>query len=201
MVGIGAFVLTQGLVTPAAYADAMASFEGIRRRLDRKSTYTRVPIYEGFGSSYDKARSAIAAMKQHFPDRRLVIVFEPYTFSWRNRGTLNWYDDVFAGANEVFIYEPATQGAGTHDQVTLDEIVARVTAAGFRATPVHSREEGVAALERNMTGFEAILLLTSGNLGGLIEAIPEMCEARWPSEVLRYRRSEGLSQWADSEED
>ena len=201
MVGVGAFVLTRELISAANYADAMASFEGIRRRLDRKSTFTRVPIYEGFGSSYDKARSAIAAMKQHFPDRRLVVVFEPHTFSWRNRNTLHWYDDAFAGANEVFIYEPETQGATTHEQVTLDEITARVAAAGFRVTPVHSCAEGVAALERNMTGFEAILLLTSGNLGGLIEAIPEMCEGRWPAEVLRYRRSEGLSQWADSDED
>jgi UDP-N-acetylmuramate: L-alanyl-gamma-D-glutamyl-meso-diaminopimelate ligase len=43
---------------------------------------------EGFGSSYEKARSAIAAMKQHFPDRRLIVVFEPHTFSWRNRDAL-----------------------------------------------------------------------------------------------------------------
>ena len=44
-----------------------------------------VPVYEGFGSSYEKARSAIAATKLHFPDRRLIVVFEPHTFTWRNR--------------------------------------------------------------------------------------------------------------------
>ena len=180
MVGVGAFVLTRGLVSAADYARAMGSFLGIRRRLDRKSLRTSVPIYEGFGSSYDKARSAIAAMKLHFPGRRLVAVFEPHTFSWRNRATLHWYDDAFAGCAEVLVYEPASQGAGTHDQVTQDEIVARIRVAGQRATPVTTCAEGVAALESGLKGDEAVILLSSGPLGGLIEAIPQMCERRWP---------------------
>ena len=116
MVGIGAFVLTRGLASAEAYAKSMASFRGIRRRLDRKSEKTKVAIFEGFGSSYDKARSAIAAMKQHFPDRRLIAIFEPHTFSWRNRAAMHWYDNVFEGCEKVFVYEPATQGAGAQDR-------------------------------------------------------------------------------------
>ena len=30
-------------------------------------------------------RRAIAGMRLHFPARRLVVVFEPHTFTWRNR--------------------------------------------------------------------------------------------------------------------
>jgi len=181
MVGVGAFVLTRGLVSAAVYARAMGSFLGITRRLDRKSWRTSVPIYEGFGSSYDKARSAIAAMKLHFPGRPLVAVFEPHTFSWRNRATLHWYDDAFEGCDEVLVYEPASQGAGTHDQVTQDEIVARIRSAGQRAAAVASCAEGVAALDARMKGDEVVLLLSSGPLGGLIEAIPALCEQRWPT--------------------
>ena len=179
MVGVGAFVLTLGLVSAADYARAMGTFLGIRRRLDRKSWRTSVPIYEGFGSSYDKARSAIAAMKLHFPGRPLVAVFEPHTFSWRNRATLHWYGDAFEGCDEVLVYEPASQGAGTHDQVTQDEIVARIRQAGQSATPVTSCAEGVAALDARLKGDEVVLLLSSGPLGGLIEAIPALCERRW----------------------
>jgi hypothetical protein len=61
----------------------MGSFRGVMRRLDRKSDHTSVQMFEGFGSSYDKAKSAIAAMKKHFAARRLLVVFEPHTFSWR----------------------------------------------------------------------------------------------------------------------
>ncbi len=180
MVGVGAFVLTRGLVSAAQYAGAMASFRGILRRLDRKSEKTSLPVFEGFGSSYDKARSAIAAMRQHFPERRLLAVFEPHTFSWRNRATLHWYDTVFEGCEKVFVYEPASQGAATHDQITLDDIMARLRAAGADVVPVSTREEGVAEIGKVLAANDAVLLLTSGNLGGLIEAVPALAEARFP---------------------
>ena len=181
MVGVGAFVLTRGLVTVEQYVDGMGSFRGIVRRLDRKSEKTSLQMFEGFGSSYDKARSAIAAMKLHFPKRRLVAVFEPHTFSWRNRRTLHWYDDVFAGCDKVFIYEPATQGAATHDQVTREEIVARVRAAGFDATPIGARREGIDVIGAALRPDDAVLFLTSGDLGGLIAALPALAEQRWPA--------------------
>ena len=51
MLGVGAFLLTRDLLSAAQFADAMASFKGIRRRLDRKSEKTSVALFEGFGSS------------------------------------------------------------------------------------------------------------------------------------------------------
>jgi UDP-N-acetylmuramate: L-alanyl-gamma-D-glutamyl-meso-diaminopimelate ligase len=181
MLGVGAFLLSRGLMSPEAFAGAMASFKGIRRRLDRKSDKTSIPMFEGFGSSYDKARSAIAAMKLHFPDRRLIVVFEPHTFSWRNRATLHWYDDAFAGAAEVFVWRPAEQGAGTHDQASQSEIMARLAAAGVRAQAISEKEAALARIGEALSADCAVLFLTSGPLGGLIEAAPALAEARFPA--------------------
>ncbi|RBP09165.1 UDP-N-acetylmuramate--L-alanine ligase [Roseiarcus fermentans] len=180
MVGIGAFVLTLGLVGVEQYAAAMASFRGVVRRLDRKSDLTSVQMFEGFGSSYDKAKSAIAAMKTHFARRRLLVVFEPHTFSWRNRNTLAWYDDVFKGCDRVFIYEPANQGAATHEQASLNEIMARVYAAGVDATPIHSCAEGLKRIGAELRADDAVLFLTSGDIGGLIERLPALAETLHP---------------------
>lgn len=181
MLGVGAFLLTLGLTDAENFARAMASFRGIKRRLDRKSEKTRLPIYEGFGSSYDKARSAIAAMKQHFGDRRLIIVFEPHTFSWRNRSTLHWYDDVFEGAAKTFIWHPAEQGAGTHDQVTQSEIVEHVRRAGYDATGLDDSGGALETIGDALDDRCAVLFLTSGNLGGLIESLPALAEQRFPA--------------------
>jgi UDP-N-acetylmuramate: L-alanyl-gamma-D-glutamyl-meso-diaminopimelate ligase len=180
MVGIGAFVLTRGLVSVERYTTAMASFRGVMRRLDRKSDRTTVQMFEGFGSSYDKAKSAIAAMRQHFARRRLLVVFEPHTFSWRNRNKLEWYDDVFDGCDRVFIFEPAHQGAGTHEQASLDEIMQRVRAAGVDAAPIHSCAEGLARIGAELRKDDAVLLLTSGDLGGLVEHLPSLAEKQFP---------------------
>jgi UDP-N-acetylmuramate: L-alanyl-gamma-D-glutamyl-meso-diaminopimelate ligase len=180
IVGVAALLSSQRLVPARCVADAVATFRGIRRRLDRKSEKTSIPIFEGFGSSYDKARSAIAAMKLHFPDRRLIVVFEPHTFSWRNRAALSWYDDVFRGADKVFVFEPAAQGAATHDQVSHREIVERIRSSGCDAEPISDPHGALRAIERVLAADAAVLLLSSGHLGGLVELVPAAAEAKFP---------------------
>jgi len=181
IVGVAALLSSLGLLSLDHFVPAIAAFRGVRRRLDRKSEKTTIPIFEGFGSSYDKARSAIAAMRRHFAARRLVVVFEPHTFSWRNRAMLHWYDDVFEGAQKIFVFEPASQGSITHAQVSQTEIVARVRGAGFDAEPLSDPEAGVARLAAELRHDDSILLLTSGDLGGLIERIPVVAEKAFPT--------------------
>ena len=180
IVGVSAILLEKKLLAPSELAGGIASFQGVKRRLDRKSDKTSIPIFEGFGSSYEKARSAISAIQKHFPRRRLMVVFEPHTFSWRNRNALAWYDDVFQGASKVFIYEPAAQGAGTHEQLSQEEIVARVKNAGFDAEALQEPAEALARIARSLDKDDVVLLLTSGNLGGLIETIPQIAEKKFP---------------------
>lgn len=174
IVGVGALLFSLNALTPEQFAGAIGSFKGIKRRLDRKSEKTTIPVYEGFGSSYEKARSAIAAMKLHFPTKRLVIVFEPHTFTWRNKATLSQYDDVFAGASKVYIFEPAEQGAATHAQLTQEEILSRVTSAGFDAEPLTSADIP-------LTNDDVVLILTSGDLGGLMEPLIKTIEQKFPA--------------------
>ncbi|MDQ5955548.1 MAG: UDP-N-acetylmuramate: L-alanyl-gamma-D-glutamyl-meso-diaminopimelate ligase [Patescibacteria group bacterium] len=179
IVGISALLLTKKLLTPQELAEGVASFQGVKRRLELLS-HSRVPVYEGFGSSYEKARSAMEAVAKHYPGRRLVVIFEPHTFSWRNRDALAWYDSVFREAAKVYIYEPASQGAATHAQVTQEEIVERVRAAGLDTTAIHDETSALELLRNDLKAEDVILLLTSGDLGGLIVSTPTLVEELFP---------------------
>jgi UDP-N-acetylmuramate: L-alanyl-gamma-D-glutamyl-meso-diaminopimelate ligase len=180
IVGVGAMLLEKKLVTPDELKGGIGSFQGVKRRMEPLAPSSRVPVYEGFGSSYEKARSAIDAARLHFPERRLLIVFEPHTFTWRNRAAIADYDDVFAGGTKIFIFEPASQGAGTHAQLTQAEIVARVKAAGFDAEAIGDPEAALQRLDGVLRADDVVLLLTSGELGGLIKTIPRLVESRFP---------------------
>jgi UDP-N-acetylmuramate: L-alanyl-gamma-D-glutamyl-meso-diaminopimelate ligase len=171
IVGVCAYLLERGLVSEHALAAAVASFGGIRRRLDRLTAASRVPLIEGFGSSYEKARSAIEAMLLHYPDRPLVVVFEPHTFSWRSRDALSWYDTVFEGSARVLIAPPPSHGAESHNQSSFDEILARAAATGLPVAGVRSADEAVSQLS-GLKGDEVVLLLSSGPLLGLPDALP-----------------------------
>jgi UDP-N-acetylmuramate: L-alanyl-gamma-D-glutamyl-meso-diaminopimelate ligase len=171
IVGVAAYLQERRLVSEDALVRAVASFAGIRRRLDRLTARSAVPIVEGFGSSYEKARSAIEAMLLHYPERPLTVVFEPHTFSWRSRDALSWYDTVFEGAARVLMLPPPTHGAASHHQSTHAEILARTAAAGVPVEGVETAEQATHALSA-LNGDEAVLLLSSGPLFGLPDSLP-----------------------------
>ncbi len=180
IVGCAALALERKLVTIQELKSGVASFLGIVRRLDRKSEKTRIPIYEGFGSSREKAQSAIEAMHNHFPNRQLIIIFEPHTFTWRNKAALPHYKNIFSTSALTLIYEPATQGAHTHEQLTHTEIVDFLNQNDTHAHAIHTKEDGLLMLEKNVTEDSVILLLTSGDLGGLIDGAVEFAEKSFP---------------------
>ncbi|KND50776.1 MAG: UDP-N-acetylmuramate--alanine ligase [Parcubacteria bacterium C7867-001] len=178
IVAVSAYVLSRNLMAPEALAAAVADFKGVRRRLDKVAN-SSIPMHEGFGSSYEKARAAIEALKLHFPNHRLVVVFEPHTFGWRNRANLPWYDNAFAGAGLAFIAAPETQGATTHDQLSHEEILERAKAAGVDARPydANNRASVLDAIEPN----DVVLVLTSGDLHGSLPSLVRDFEERFPA--------------------
>jgi UDP-N-acetylmuramate: L-alanyl-gamma-D-glutamyl-meso-diaminopimelate ligase len=179
VVGAAAFLLERELLDLDALQAAMASFAGVKRRMELLTRNTSVPVYEGFGSSYDKARSALDAVCLHFPNRRIVTVFEPHTFSWRSREMVHWYDDVFNGSAMVLIYHPAAQGADTHKQLSQDEIVRRVQSAGVDARAIGTAQQMLATLGDELLPTDVVLILTSGGFDGMIEKITRLVEYRF----------------------
>jgi UDP-N-acetylmuramate: L-alanyl-gamma-D-glutamyl-meso-diaminopimelate ligase len=185
IVGAAALLLERGEVDAAALQRGVAAFRGVARRLDKKTQRSRIPAYEGFGSSYEKARSAIEAIMLHFPGRPAVVIFEPHTFSWRNAEALAWYDTVFTGVARVLLLAPPDHGAHGHAQLSQGEILGRVRSAGVQAQGVASGAEALAALEASLTGDEVVLLLSSGPLDGLAESLPRMLDERFPGKGER----------------
>jgi len=169
IVGVSALLLGTGAVTQEELAEGVRTFQGVRRRLEMKTSGSSIPLYEDFGSSRAKLLAGVSAVRKQYPDRKLHIVFEPHTFSFRNRNALAWYDDLFIGANEVHVFEPPTHGAAGHEQLSLEEIVERINQSGVSAVPVRTKEELLLSLKTRIAGNESVVLVeTSGNAGGAI---------------------------------
>lgn len=163
-----AVLLGDNIVTFEQFVAAILAFAGLTRRLDRKVPKTsKIHVYEGFGSSLEKARSAIDAMHLHFPDSRLIVLFEPHTFTWRNRNALPQYKTAFADTDIVFAHRPPSQGAGTHEQASFDEILETAQQYHSDVRAFNSVAEVVEAAQPN----DVVLILSSGNFDGLMQPV------------------------------
>jgi UDP-N-acetylmuramate: L-alanyl-gamma-D-glutamyl-meso-diaminopimelate ligase len=177
-IGASAYVLSRSLVSVEELQEAVSAFTGVRRKLDNVAPLARIPVYEGFGSSYEKARSAIAAIKLHFPDKRLFIIFEPHTFGWRNKANLSWYTDVFKGSNFVSFAPPAQQGANTHAQLSYEEITEVIEKNGIPC--IKYAPEDITSTVYKIENGDVVLILTSGDLEGTIEKLVESITVAFP---------------------
>lgn len=177
--GVAAVLLGEGHLTADELRAGIASFPGVARRLDRKTDRSRLVIYEGFGSSYEKARAAIEAVAGHFADRRLTILFEPHTFTWRNRAALPQYQTAFEGAAKVWLYAPPSQGAGTHDQVSLAEIEA-VASAAHPGVETFGRGDAARIVAEADPARDVVLILSSGSFDGALSEVILEAERAYP---------------------
>ncbi len=178
--GISAFLLEKKIISARELQKSVESFKGLSGRLDLKTKKSSVLVYESFGSSYAKARTDFEAIKLHFPNKRVVTVFEPHTFSWRNRNAIFWYDDIFKDSDETIVFSPPEHGKSTHDQVGLEEILKRVKKFKKNVYGAKNKRETMKKLSAIVRPDDLIILMSSGRIGGLMEEIPVWAEKKFP---------------------
>jgi UDP-N-acetylmuramate: L-alanyl-gamma-D-glutamyl-meso-diaminopimelate ligase len=79
----------------------------------------------------------------------------------------------------VLLLAPPAHGAETHAQLSQQDILARIRAAGVAAAGVASGQGALDALSNTLTGDEVVLLLSSGPLDGLAVTLPAMLDDRF----------------------
>jgi UDP-N-acetylmuramate--alanine ligase len=102
-VGTAGAALAMG-VPPDAVAEALGSFAGVGRRLERKGEGRGVAVYDDYGHHPTAIRETLAAVRQLEPDRRIWAVYEPLTYH-RTAAMLDEFAEVLAGADAVAIAE------------------------------------------------------------------------------------------------
>jgi UDP-N-acetylmuramate: L-alanyl-gamma-D-glutamyl-meso-diaminopimelate ligase len=89
----------------------------------------------------------------------------------------------------VFIYKPpqaagpsAHEGEDKHkdEGLSQEEIVERVRRAGIDAAPIEDGEDGLKKVRDHVKADDIILLLTSGNMGGMVQSVPRLVEEKFP---------------------
>ncbi len=179
IIGAAALLLEKKKITPKVFAEAIASFHGIKGRIELKTGNSTVPVYEGFGSSYEKAKSIFDTMRLHFPARRLIAIFEPHAFSWRNIKFLHWYKDIFENVDEVIMLPAASYGKKAKDQLTSLEVWQEVK----KYKNIHiakNKKEGLGVISQMIKEDDVIALVSSGQLLGLNESVPKLIEKMFP---------------------
>lgn len=68
-------------------AHALEQFEGVQRRLEVKGEKQGILVVDDYGHHPTEIRATLDAVRDGWPDRRLVVVFQPHRYT-RTQGLL-----------------------------------------------------------------------------------------------------------------
>ena len=147
------------------FYEAISSFKGASKRLELIAKNNKTAIYKDFAHAPSKVKATTAAVKEQYPDRKLVVVLELHTYSSLDASFLKEYKNALAKADVGLVfYEPAVLAIKDRAPISAEVIK---DAFNANTLQVETTVEGLAAFLRDLPLEGTVLLfMSSGNYGG-----------------------------------
>ena len=149
------------------FYEAISSFKGAMNRLECLAKSDTTVIYKDFAHSPSKVKATIIAMKEQYPDRKLVASLELHTYSSLRSDFIEKYSGTLDCADEALVYyNPhalALKKLPPLDPEWVKECFKHPDVKVFNNSS--QWKEAVMALQNNLTNF---LFMSSGNFDGII---------------------------------
>lgn len=101
----GARLICQQLgVSDDMFYESVRTFRGAARRLELIAKNDTTAVYKDFAHSPSKLKATTNAVKQQFPNRKLIACMELHTFSSLNEDFLKEYKGSMSVADEAIVY-------------------------------------------------------------------------------------------------
>lgn len=153
-------------VDEVAFVQAMASFTGAAKRLELLAKNDQTIVYRDFAHAPSKVKATMEAVKQQFPERKLIAVLELHTYSSLNEQFMKEYSGAMDKADAAAVFysghalemkrmpplprEKVVEGFGKKDLAVLNQ-----------------KEELVQWLQSQSYQNANLLLMSSGNYDGI----------------------------------
>ena len=153
-------------VDEADFYEAIATFKGASKRLEKIAEGKGKVAYKDFAHSPSKVSATTKAVKNQYPDRKLVACLELHTYSSLNAEFLKEYEGALDSADvAVVFYSPDAVKIKQLEEVTYEQI-----AQSFKRDDLiiyTNPKEFKDFLFSTSMENTALLLMSSGNYGGL----------------------------------
>jgi UDP-N-acetylmuramate: L-alanyl-gamma-D-glutamyl-meso-diaminopimelate ligase len=161
---------------PEAVADAIASFAGVARRLDLIGRGGGVDVYEDFAHHPTAVRTVIEGFRAMYPDRRVVVAFEPRSATQRRNVFQDGFAKALALADRVYIGEcPLDKRISEENRMNTASMQAAI---GTKAKAFPTNAALLEALSSELAPGDSVIFMSSGSFSGAQYKLAEALKAR-----------------------
>lgn len=163
----------------AKLAKGVASFKGVKRRLETIYENERIRVIDDFGHNPVKVKASLKALRTHFPESHVIVAFEPRTASSRRKAFQNQYPAAFSSADTVYIAEPFKKKLLKKKEVfSSEKLVAVLKRRKKDAYMMKTARSIVGHITKHLPDDRHIIIVTmsSGDFGGIREKLVAMAK-------------------------
>ncbi len=153
-------------ITEDMFYEAIQSFKGAARRLERVATQSHKTVFRDFAHAPSKVEATTEAVREQFPDKKILACVELHTFSSLNKNFLSQYKGRLDAADLAVVYYNAhTLAIKRLEPITPDDVKA---AFGRTDLQVFTETADLQAwLLQQLPQTDVLLLMSSGTFGDL----------------------------------
>lgn len=144
----------------------LAGFKGVHRRLEMQGEKDGVTVMDDYGHHPTEIARTLETLRQAYPERRIVIVFQPHRYT-RTKLLAAEFGDVFRAANVLLLLPIYPASEPPIEGVTSGLIAEQVQAAMGDRLPViriESAGEAVKWLKDNVAQNDVVITQGAGNI-------------------------------------
>jgi UDP-N-acetylmuramate: L-alanyl-gamma-D-glutamyl-meso-diaminopimelate ligase len=155
-----------GLPEPAV-RQALASFRGVRRRLEEIGEVRGVTVVDDFAHHPTAVEMSLQGLRQRHPGRRLVAMFEPRSLTAGRELFFDAYCRAFANADVVLLAPIFHHQRLGDERLDRDAVVSRLRSSGVDAAACVSTDEVLAKAVAGARPGDVLVTMSSGSFDGL----------------------------------
>ncbi len=157
---------------PEALREALAAFQGVKRRLEVRGEVRGVTVYDDFAHHPTAVAATLTALRGAPGGGRLVAVFEPRSYTSRTRVFQDDFARAFALADNVYVAAAHLPGKVPEAQrLSEADLVAAIGRQGGVAVFLPTVEAIVKALVAELRRGDRVAILSNGGFGGIHEKL------------------------------
>ncbi|WP_210364888.1 UDP-N-acetylmuramate--L-alanine ligase [Bacillus sp. REN3] len=148
-------------------SEQLQTFEGVKRRFTEKKVANQI-IIDDYAHHPTEIKATIEAAKQKYPDREIIAVFQPHTFT-RTQAFLQEFAESLNKADKVYLCEIFGSARENHGKLTIADLEEKIDNAELMA------EQDTSVLKEHEDGV--ILFMGAGDIQKFQEAYEEQLQS------------------------
>jgi UDP-N-acetylmuramate: L-alanyl-gamma-D-glutamyl-meso-diaminopimelate ligase len=144
-------------VQPEVAIEALASFQGVRRRMQLRGRARGVEVYDDFAHHPTAIRVTLEGLRQRDRGARILAVFEPRSNTLKAGAMKDALPGSFAAADQVYVFASGLAW----------DAAAVFAPLGARARCLSDLDALVAAIAADARAGDRVLVMSNGAFGGI----------------------------------